>query len=443
MKRPFAPLSLAICCLFAAFLAQSDFCRGADKFAYGDISGPEFFPILPWDPYHGWAKPNLERSRADGLQSIADCDFNMTGFVLPRDLRECRKLGLSAIMLWTDPAFTNVQYIFEWRKLSDAQIDRKVRDQVAAAGSNPAVKGFFITDEPGALDFPALAKAVAAVKKYAPGKFAYINLFPEYATLGAPDISQLGTPSYTEYLERFVNEVHPQFLSYDNYMVEFSNDLKNRGQVAVYFHNLLEVRRVARAHRLPYLNIVSANQIRPDATPPSPANLALQAYTTLAAGYRGVTWYTYYSQGYKYAPVDSDGHKTAVWTYLQAINSQIMALAPIMCRLQSTGVYFTEPPADNCLPLPGNLIESATSTAPLMIGEFRGQDAETYVMVVNLSLETSVRFNIKTRGSGASFPLLKVVSPVDRSLADFDAKTGYWLPAGQGILLKLTQIFPR
>ena len=165
-------------------------------------------------------------------------------------------------------------------------------DDVAASGMNRAIMGYFIMDEPGAGDFPALAKAVAAVMKYAPGKLAYINLFPDYATLGAIDNSQLGTATYTEYLERFVNEVHPQLISYDNYMVQYSSDLKNRSTAASYYHNLLEVRRVAQEHHLPYLNIVSANQIQPQTTIPSPANLAFQAYTTLAAGYRGVTWYT-------------------------------------------------------------------------------------------------------------------------------------------------------
>jgi hypothetical protein len=401
-----------------------------------DISKPDFFPVIPWDPYHGWSVPNIERGPNDGLASIADCNFNMAGFVLPRDLRLCRKLSLGAIMLPKDPAFTNLQYIYDWKKLSDAQIDRRIKDDVVGAGSSSAVMGYFVTDEPGAGDFPALAKAVAAVKKYAPGKFAYINLFPEYATLGAVDNSQLGTSTYTEYLERFVNEVHPQFISYDNYMVEFSGDLKDRPKTAIYFHNLLEVRRIALEHHLPYLNIVSANEIRPDATIPSPANLALQAYTTLAAGYRGVTWYTYYSQGYKYAPIDLAGKKTSTWGFLQEINRQIMTLAPVMSRLESTGVFFTAPaPAENCSPPPGRIVESANCAMPLMIGEFRGQAGESYVMVVNLSLENSAKFQLKTKASGAS---LKIISPVDRSLSAFDA-AGYWLAAGQGVLLKAAQ----
>src|SRR5262249_44872991 len=142
---------------------------------------------------------------------------------------------------------------------------------------------------------------------YAPGKLAYINLFPDYATLGAPDTSQLGTPNYTEYLERFVTEVKPQLLSYDNYMVQYSMDLQDRAVAASYYRNLLEVRRVALEHQLPYLNIVASSQIRTDKAVPSPANLLFQAYTTLGAGYRGVTWYTYFGDGYAYAPLSKSG----------------------------------------------------------------------------------------------------------------------------------------
>lgn len=435
MNRPTGNLLAVICCLLISFFAHSAVSQTPASLNFGDISKPDFFPILPWDPYHGWARPNIERSRSDGLASIAECNFNLAGFVLPKDLRECRKLGLGAIILPSDSAFTNFQYLCDWKKLSDAEIDRRVKDDVAAAGSNRAIMGYFIMDEPGAGDFPALAKAVAAVKKYAPGKLAYINLFPDYATLGATDNSQLGTSTYTEYLERFVKEVHPQFISYDNYMVEYSGDLKDRAKAASYYHNLLEVRRVAQAHHLPYLNIVSANQIRPEMNIPSPANLSFQAYTTLAAGYRGVTWYTYYSQGYQYAPIDGSGKKTPTWACLKEVNRQIMALAPIMSRLESTGVFFSTPaPADNLPMLPSRLVGSASCIAPLMIGEFQGQDGQSYVMVVNLSLETSAKFNLKTAQPGVS---LKIISPIDRSLSLFDSNTGYWLAAGQGVLLTM------
>ena len=62
--------------------------------------------------------------------------------------------------------------------------------------------------------------------------------------MGAPDISQLGTKTYPEYLEKFVAEVHPQFLSYDNYRIPYSFDQKDPAVAASYYSNLLAVRRV-------------------------------------------------------------------------------------------------------------------------------------------------------------------------------------------------------
>ena len=144
----------------------------------------DFFPILPWDALHDWQPPY--RNRKHGLESIAECGFTMAGFVRPEDLPLCEKLGLAAIMA---PAETEQPWFGQWQKLSDQEIDGRVKELIGKTAGNKAVLGYFLTDEPGAPAFPALAKAVAAVKKYAPGKLAYVNLFPSYATVGAPDKS--------------------------------------------------------------------------------------------------------------------------------------------------------------------------------------------------------------------------------------------------------------
>jgi hypothetical protein len=409
--------------------------RGPDpaRFERAAVTSPSFFPILPWDPRNGRTPP-FAPLKPNGLESIAACNFNLAGFVLPRDLPKCEQLGLGALVLPSESKFTSFNYTREWRNLSDAEIDRRIRVMVEAAGASPAVVGYFIMDEPSVLDFPALGKAVAAVKKYAPGKLAYINLFPDYATIGAPNTSQLGTASYTDYLERFVAEVRPQLLSYDNYTVETSLDLANPAKALSYFRNLLEVRRVAQKHGLPCLNIVTANQIRPYSTPPSVPNLQLQAYTTLAAGYRGVTWFTYYQRGYHYAPIDAEGRETLTWHWLREINREVATLAPVLSGLRSTGVFFTAPAPAPALPLlPGAVVETITCSAPLMVGEFEGSGGSHYAMVVNLSLEKSAKFQLKTVRPAS----LAIVSAADGRLTTYDEKEGCWLTAGQGVLLAL------
>jgi hypothetical protein len=337
-------------------------------------------------------------------------------------------------------------WVRNWKALTDEDIDRGVRSMVEGAAGNKAVLGYTIMDEPGVAAFPKLARAVAAVNKYAPGKLAHINLLPGYATLGAPDTSQIGTATYAEYLERFVAEVRPQFLCYDNYMVAFSDDLQDAAKGALYFTDLLEVRRVAHKHGLPFWNVACCNQIRPATTVPSPANLALQAYTTLAAGARGLTWFRYPPGGiYAYGPVDSSGRKTETWRYLQLVNRQVRTLGPALNRLRSTGVYFTAPAPDKSLPLlPGRIVTGVRATSsprglgattlPVMVGEFAGEDGVDYVMLVNLSLERSanVRFDTAKKYKSRS-----VISAEDARPTPLDGERGHWLTAGQGMLVRL------
>ncbi len=256
------------------------------------------FPILPWSPLHGW-KPPFEVAHNEGLASMRL--VTSPSPVSPvRRPPECERLGLAAIVI-PDSGFIAGK---EWRNLSDAAIDRMVRSIVEKTkkvrlswDTSSATNGSIVVSRP--------RQGGRGGEKVRAGKLAYINLFPDYATLGAKDVSQLETPTYAEYLERYTAEVKPQFVSYDNYMVQYSLDLREPAKAASYYKNLLDVRRVALASAIPFWNIVSSNQVRKFTTIPSPANLAHQAYTTLAAGGRGLSWYTYYAGGYGYAPVDS------------------------------------------------------------------------------------------------------------------------------------------
>ena len=219
-------------------------------------------------------------------------------------------------------------------------------------------------------------------------------------------------------------------------MVQYSDDLKDTAKAASYYHNLLEVRRVAQKHHLPCLNIVSANQIRPPTPIPSPANLQFQAYTTLAAGYRGVTWYNYYGPGYQYTAIDSAGRKTLTWVYLRDVNSQIAALAPVMSRLTSTGVFFSAPaPVDNLPLLPGNLVEAVSCPTPVMVGEFKHSQRGRLRHDRQPELGKVREVHAHNHGSPASPS--RLCQPWTAPCSAFDPKNGLWLVAGQGVLLAL------
>jgi hypothetical protein len=176
--------------------------------------------------------------------------------------------------------------------------------------------------------------------------------------------------------------------------------------------------------------------------PPSPANLLLQAYATLAAGGRGLTWYTYYSGGYRYAPIDPNGDQTMSWSYLKMVNEQVKVIGPRMLKVTSTGVYFTSPPpAPGLLALPGKFVQSVSSAAPAMVGEFTGPNDQAWALMMNLSLRETAKFQIvPTDAAGGATTKAgprRYVSPVDGSMQPLEPDNSLFLTPGQGVLIQL------
>lgn len=239
-------------------------------------------------------------------------------------------------------------------------------------------------------------------------------------------------------------EVKPQLLCYDNYAIQSSDDGLHATGAAFYYRDLLEVRRLAHQHGLPWWNIVASAQITPEFPPPSPSNLLLQAYTTLAAGANGLCWYTYLGV-YPVAPLDAADRPQFIHPFLRAVNRQVRTLGPIVNRLRSTGVYFTAPAPDASMPvLPGRVVQSVESKAsvrglsdmrpPVMVGEFSGEDGADYAMLVNLSLGRSAHILFETRRKYAS---REYCEPSDGRFVPWNPR-GQWLVAGQGVLVRFS-----
>ncbi|NLV74416.1 MAG: hypothetical protein GXY52_07010 [Chloroflexi bacterium] len=386
------------------------------------------YPILPWDPQHDWDGSIAERRH--GIASMAECNFGLAGFVTRADLPACRAAGLQGI-LYDDSIGPNN---YDWNAVSDAEMDTRMRRWTEGTADDPAVYGYYIIDEPGANDFPGLARAVATLKRYAPDKIAYINLFPNYATLGANNLSQLQVDTFEEYVERFASEVNPPFISYDNYQVQYSQDLSEPTIAASYLTNLVQVRNTAQRHRLPWRQIVSSNQIRPSSTVPSPANLALQAYTSLAAGASCVDWYTYYQRGYTYAPVDDREERSQTWYYLAEVNRQLQLVGPEINRLRSTGLYLMGYDAPGYAQAPHVLTAAVESSEPLMVGTFEDARGGLYAMLVNLSLERSAKVAFRVEPYGVT---LQAFSSGTGTYQPLDHRQPLWMVAGSGILVQV------
>lgn len=404
---------LALVLSFLAILASA---AVADVWPRGDDPKdprltPDQFAILAW----GWTSGD-----AQVFEDIRACGFNLAGFVAPAALDLAAKAGLKAIV--SDPS---IHVDDAAANLDDTEIAGRVKTLTERVKSHPAVWGYYLRDEPGAPAFPGLARWSAALRKADPKGIPYINLFPNY--LDESLFKAWGVGDYEGYVESFVNTVHPAFISYDHYALMDDGTLRGG-----FFENLEAVRRVALRHGLPFWNIVLANSHFHYAEP-TPAGLRFQAYTTLAYGARGISWFTYFAPNagnYRLAPVDQFGHKTPTWDMLRGVNLQIHRLGPAYIKLKSVNVFHTADVPPGCNGPQSAVHVKKASGGSLLVGEFTDPDGKPWAIVVNKDLHRSTPFSIDFKVPGA----IHMVNAYTGGLTPWSGENN-WLAAGQGMLL--------
>ncbi len=246
-----------------------------------------------------------------------------------------------------------------------------------ALPDGPAVWGYSIVDEPNAALFPELRKTVDALRTARPGKLAYINLFPNYATA-----AQLGSTNYDEHVSRFVGRVHPDVLSMDHYPL-FRPDRDGREN---YCRNLEVMRRESLAAGVPFWNFFNAMPYGPH-TDPTEAQLRWQIFTSLAYGAKGVMYFCYWTpRGDEFpkggAILTADGRRTRHYEEARRINAGLKNLGPTLMSLTSAGVRRVKPGAVTPEALKGSFV-TAISEGDYLIGSFRLPDGRRAVLLNN------------------------------------------------------------
>lgn len=403
MKTPSFPQSLHTARVMAlAWLLSSSSTLAAET--------NTFFPLMAW---------NSVPSDAATFQKMRDCGLTIAGFVSPKELDLCHTAGLQAIV--SDPRVSN----YDWRNVDETAARKSIASLVAEVGKHPAVYGFYLRDEPGAELFPGLAKVSALVRELAPGKWPYINLYPNYA-----NAQQLGTASYEEHLEKFITTCQPTQLSYDHYALMDDGSLR-RG----YWQNLEAMRAAGKRHHLPFWNIV-LTVAHFNYREPTAADLRFQVYSTLAYGGRGIAYFTYFAPqvgNYRAAPIDQFGNATPTWRHLQNVNLQVGKLAPTLLQLASDEVYHFGTAPDGCHVASEKSLVKSVNSSDLMCGDFTHADGSRYALIVNKDFVKSHYCAPQFRSAPKRVQML---SPYTGQLTDF-AGEQQWLAAGQGVLLKL------
>ncbi|UCG15981.1 MAG: hypothetical protein JSV19_11875 [Phycisphaerales bacterium] len=307
-----------------------------------------------------WVDPPAGEDMGARYAEIAEAEFTLVigGFgaktpeTVQRQLELCRKHGLRAIVAMAG--------------LGPEQLP-----------DVPACWGYCVRDEPNARDFLALRAQVDAIRKARPGRLAYINLFPNYASA-----AQLGTATYDEHVRRFVEEVDVDVLSMDHYPL-MRPDADGRD---AYCRNLETMRQVSLAAKIPFWNFFNTMPFGPHSDP-TEAQLRWQIYTSLAYGAKGVLYFCYWTpRGDEFpkggAIITADGRRTRHYDQAARINFGLKNLGPTLMHLTSTGVYRIRPKDDPASVLTGTAVRRLTP-GEYLIGTFRHADGRRAVLLNN------------------------------------------------------------
>jgi hypothetical protein len=294
---------------------------------------------------------------------------------------------------------------------------------VADYRDHPALAGYFVTDEPLPDRFDDLAQILAALRAADPQRLAYVNLLADYSISGsAPN-------PYREYVERFIDVVHPSLLSYDYYPFAQTRDRQT------FFSSLALIRDEALTHDLPFMLIVQA---MPHAAyrDPTEAELSWQLFHALAYGARGVSYFAYWTPrdaagaaafNFRDGLIDS-GQPTRHYFEATRLNPVLRAMAGELAPFHSVAVGDSRGGVASALPL-GPIAK--IDGPPVTAGLFADAAGRRAMLLVNRDYRHAGRAHLHLV-SGAARP--------DR----FDAATRTWIsgqttvkmPAGGAVLLR-------
>lgn len=358
------------------------------------------------------------------LARVAAEGYNLT-WVPIEGLDVAQRHGLRA-MLTSD--------LLRPETLDDPAKRKELDALIEKVKSHPALDVYFITDEPGAGAFAGLGKLVAYLRERDPQHLAYINLFPTYA-----DEKQLGVSvadatkakvavpekatgvkaddavvlRYLEHLRQYVETVKPDIISYDHYHF-FKNADGSDKDGKEYFLNLGLIRKAALDAGRPFLNIIQADTIIKSWRMPKANEERWLAFTTMAYGGRGISYFTYWGPK-EYGGLYQDGAAAPLAKDVAALNQEIAKFGAAFMKLDSLGAYHTEP-----LPYGGEAIPADCSVqfekpGEFVLGVFGKEGKATAFMVVNRDYRHEATAQVKVGIPGGA-------------LEELDRATGEWKP---------------
>lgn len=206
--------------------------------------------------------------------------------------------------------------------------------------THPAFAGELLIDEPGKPLITSVAAFVRSFEANFSDKMWHVNLFPTYATGG------IQTHSYEDYIDTWLAEVKPPYLSYDSYPL-----LTNGEIIDDYYYNLDLIRSKALKAGIPFWTFIQTLSIAqtpgvPDKREPSREDIRWQVWSNLALGAKGIQYFCYWTPGsatevFTDAMIDRNGNETVRYQYVKELNSEVQVIGRKLLKSDPVGVIQT------------------------------------------------------------------------------------------------------
>ncbi len=309
-------------------------------------------------------------------------------------VKQTAEAGFTKVNITSSGDYGLRRDLMKWCAIYDLQIlwsglvsqtdyfDASSYQQARDAFDAPHVWGFYLRDEPNAESFPALAYSTAQFAECS-DQVAFINLFPMYA-----NEQQLGTPTYQEHIDRFMDTVKPKWTSVDIY------PLNTIALYDGYCENLDIMATACRDRGIQYSVYLQSVSFASSKRTPSKDDLEWQTWCIKSFGADEAIYFTYmtpYSsaEDFKDALIDHQLQPTKRYYYAQEINAEFSAVDAAFARYPQNLGVFSVNASDRTKFLqfdnqydPSGMINGVETASPILIGCFSdGGDGRAFTVV--------------------------------------------------------------
>lgn len=281
--------------------------------------------------------------------------------------------------------------------VSCPELKKEPEKTVKQLKGHPAVAGYHLRDEPPIQLYPELATWAKKIQSVDDKHFCYVNLFPNFASS-----KQLGTESYEEYVQEYLNQIPVQFVSFDYYPV-FKDHLGES-----WYENLeLISKKSGEAGKPFWAFVLTTNYDNDHVTPQTIAAMRLQAFSDLAYGAQGIQYFTYWSatsvnapsrEDQRGAPVSATGKRSIVYDRVKQTSQEIQNLSGVFLGAKVVSIRHTglgQIPKGTIrltsLPEPVKILD--THGAPALVSVLQ-KGENSFLVIVNKDFLNNMKFTI-------------------------------------------------